>query len=162
MLIPFVALVTGTSSGFGLSMAKRALEAGDKVVATLRVPSDIAGIASAHPSSELAVIKVDVTRPEDVTNAFSEAKARFGRVDVVFNNAATSAIGEIESVPDADARRIFDVNFWGAAVVSREAVRFFREENPPGTGGLLLNMSSDTGHASVPCIGYYSAAKHGE
>ncbi|EKM52031.1 uncharacterized protein PHACADRAFT_212630 [Phanerochaete carnosa HHB-10118-sp] len=160
MSSPRVWLITGSSSGFGLAMCKSALAKGDKVVATLRRPSDISEFDSKYSSDVLHVAKVDVTRPEEVANAFREAKSQFGRVDVVFNNAASFVVGEVELVPDADARRVMEVNFWGAATVSKEAVRFFREDNPPGAGGLLLNVSSDAGFSSLACVGYYDAAKH--
>lgn len=143
-------------------MCKSALAKGDKVVATLRRPADISELAGMYSSDVLHIAKVDVTRPDEVTNAFREAKGRFGRVDVVFNNAASFVVGEVEAVPDADARHVMEVNFWGATNVSKEAVRFFREDNPPGTGGLLLNISSDAGFTSLACVGYYDAAKHGE
>lgn len=153
-------LVTGSSSGFGLSICRLALEKGDKVVATLRRPSDIAALAAQYPSDALLVGKVDVTHPKEVVGAFRAAKERFGRVDIVFNNAGFSITGEVEGVPEAEARRLMEVNFWGALAVSKEAVRFFREENPAGMGGTLFNMSSAAGHCGVPSMGYYSAAKH--
>ncbi|GJE91629.1 SDR family oxidoreductase [Phanerochaete sordida] len=152
-------LVTGSSSGFGLTICKLALERGNKVVATLRRPSDLDELARQYPPNALLVVQVDVTEPDDIASAFRAAKARFGRVDVVFNNAGTSLIGEVEGVPDADARRLMDVDFWGAAAVSREAVRFFREDNPRGAGGTLLVMSSSSGHCAVASMGYYCAAK---
>ncbi|GJE91659.1 SDR family oxidoreductase [Phanerochaete sordida] len=153
-------LVTGAASGFGLAVCKRALAEGDKVVATLRKPSDLDAFAKDYSQDRLLVLKVDVTSEDDVTSAFREAKARFGRVDVVLNNAAAAMLGEVEGVPVAAARSAMDVNFWGAVTVSKEAVRFFRDENPAAAGGLLLTMSSDSGHAFFPCLGYYNAAKH--
>ena len=154
--------VTGSSSGFGLSMVKLALEKGDKVMATLRKPSDLDDLAGKYPSTELRILKVDVTQPAEVADAFTEAKKQFGRVDVVFNNAGSFVVGEVEGTPEAVARSLMDVNFWGAASVSREAVRFFREENPAGAGGLLLNVSSSSGIVSFTCAGYYAATKHGK
>ena len=65
-------------------------------------------------------------------------------------------------MPDADARAIFETNFWGAAWVSREAVRFFREVNPAGAGGRLLQFSSVCGFQGMPGTAYYSATKFGE
>ena len=154
--------VTGSSSGFGLSMVRLALEKGDKVMATLRKPSDIDDLAKKYSSTELRILKVDVTQPAEVADAFIEAKKQFGRVDVVFNNAGSFVLGEVEGTPEAVARSLMDVNFWGAASVSREAVRFFREDNPVGAGGLLLNVSSNSGIVSAPSSGYYCAAKHGK
>lgn len=143
-------------------MCRLALAKGDKVVATLRRPSDIDEFASKYSPDVLYVTKVDVTRPEEVIRAFCDAKDRFGRVDVVFNNAASAVVGEIEMVPDADARHLMEVCLWGAIAVSKEAVRFFREDNPSGAGGLLLYNSSMYGYFPVPSVGYYVAAKHGE
>lgn len=99
-----------------------------------------------------------MTRPEDIAAAFAQTIERFGRCDVVFNNAGFGILGEIEStVPDDQARAMFEVNFWGAANVSREAVRVFREANLPNSGGRLLNMSSGAGFTGNAALGYYSA-----
>ncbi|GJE91656.1 SDR family oxidoreductase [Phanerochaete sordida] len=160
MNTPKVWLVTGAASGFGLAVCKHALAKGDKVVATCRKPSDLDVLAGAHSQDSLLVLKVDVTSEDDIMNAFREAKARFGRVNVVLNNAVAAVLCEVEGVPVDVARRSMDVNFWGAVAVSKEAVRFFREENPAGAGGLLLTMSSESGHTFFPCLGYYNAAKH--
>ncbi|GJE96132.1 NAD(P)-binding protein [Phanerochaete sordida] len=151
--------VTGSSSGFGLALCKLLLSKGDKVVATLRKPADLAGLSAQYDSNALLALELDVTHPEEITHTFATAKAHFGRVDVVFNNAGCAVVGEIEAVPEHDARALMDVDFWGAAAVSTAAVRFFREENPPGVGGLLLNVSSMFGHNAFACIGHYSAAK---
>ncbi|GJE91665.1 NAD(P)-binding protein [Phanerochaete sordida] len=156
---PRVWLVTGSSSGFGLAMCKHLLAKGDKVVATLRTPSALAALSAEHTSDALLVCSVDVTRPVDIRAAFRAAIAHFGRVDAVFNNAAANLIGEVEAVPDAAARELMDVNFWGAAAVAREAVRVFRDENPPSAGGLLFTMSSELGLRAFAALGYYCAAK---
>ena len=86
----------------------------------------------------LLVLKLDVTKQQDIIDAFQKAKEVFGRVDVVFNNAAYGVLAEVEGTPDDAARAVFDVDFWGAANVSREAVRFFRE-----VLSVLLNSSQD-------------------
>ncbi|GJE91664.1 NAD(P)-binding protein [Phanerochaete sordida] len=156
---PRVWLVTGSSSGFGLAMCKHLLAQGDKVVATLRKPSDLDALAAQHGPDALLVLPLDVTRPEEIAHAFAAAHAHFGHIDVVFNNAACAVVGEVEAVPEADARAVMDVNFWGAAAVSTAAVRFFRETNPRGVGGLLLTVSSEFGLSAFACVGYYSAAK---
>lgn len=109
----------------------------------------------------MLVLTLDVTSAPDISVAFQEAKAAFGRVDVVFNNAAVAVFGEVEGTPDDVARRVFEVNFWGGANVAREAVRFFREENPAGVGGRLLSVSSYVGLVPFGGCGYYSAAKAG-
>lgn len=153
--------VTGSSTGFGRETVIQALESGDKVVATLRKPAALYDLAKKYSADRLLVVKLDVTKPEDIDAAFVQAKAAFGRVDIVFNNAGYVAVGENEAVPDDVSRPLFEVNFWGAVHVSQRAVTFFREENKP-QGGLLLQNSAMVGLAGVPAIGFYSATKHGK
>lgn len=149
-------LVTGASSGFGRLLTETVLAEGEIAVATLRTPSDLEDLAAANPD-RLVVVKCDVTKPQDILFAFSHAIDKFGRVDVVFNNAGYTIVGEIEATPEDAARALFDVNFWGAVGVSREAVRVFREVNPPNAGGRLLNVSSGLGFGGGPITGIYSA-----
>lgn len=155
--------VTGCGSGFGRSMAQYALAQGDKVVATVRTGSATAldGLRAAHPGA-LLVVHLDVAHAKEIPRAFEQAQAAFGRVDVVFNNAGVSLVGEVEGTPEDAARKTFDVNFWGAVNVSREAVRFFREENERGVGGRLLVNSSFAGICPIACGGFYSSTKFGK
>ncbi|KAI0820889.1 NAD-P-binding protein [Trametes gibbosa] len=152
-------LITGSSTGFGRETVTQALEAGDKVVATLRKPAALDDLAAKYPASRLRVVQLDVTQPAQINSAFEQAKAAFGRVDIVFNNAGYVAVGESEAMPDEVARPLLEVNFWGAVHVSQRAVRFFREENTP-RGGLLLQNSSMFGLGGCPASSFYSAAKH--
>ncbi|KAG8221645.1 NAD(P)-binding protein [Butyriboletus roseoflavus] len=150
--------ITGASTGFGRILTEYLLEQGDRVVATLRKPEVLSGLVGQYPSSRLVVVKLDVTQHAEISAAFAKAQEAFGRVDVVFNNAGKMINGELESVNDEDAREMFDINFWGAAQVSREAVRFFRDVNQP-RGGRLLQVSSGVGISSLACYGHYSATK---
>lgn len=120
----------------------------------------LAELAAQYPSSQLLVLKMDVTEAEDVSKAFADAKAHFGRIDVVFNNAGLGHMGELEGTPEEFARAVLEVNFWGAVKVTKEAVRFFREENNP-QGGLLLQNSSMMGLIASQCTPFYVAAKWG-
>jgi NAD(P)-dependent dehydrogenase (short-subunit alcohol dehydrogenase family) len=104
------------------------------------------------------VLKVDVTSQADIDHAFARTKEVFGKLDVVFNNAgAVSVLGEAEMIPIDDARALFDVNFWGAVQVSRATIKFFREVNEPGRGGVLLQSSSVAGFAAIPVFSLYGA-----
>lgn len=153
-------LVTGSSSGFGRHVVVEALARGETVVATLRKPSDLDDLRAQYPPSQLLAVRLDVTKTDEIADAFRTAKHAFGRVDVVFNNAGTSFFANVEGTPEDRAHALFDVNFWGAANVMREAVRFFREENAPGAGGVLINLSSVVAVQGLPVFGYYSASKH--
>ena len=142
-------------------MTKLALKKGDIVVATARKPEVLDDLKAEYPSSQLITLQLDVSDPQHVKDAFKQAKASFGRVDVVFSNAGYGVLGEVEATPEDEARAMFDTNFWGAATVGREAVRFFREENRP-SGGFLIVTSSVVGVQATAGGGYYSASKHGE
>ncbi|KAH9923789.1 hypothetical protein B0H21DRAFT_154151, partial [Amylocystis lapponica] len=155
-------LITEASSGFGLEMTKRVLKNGDIAVATLRKPEVLADLEAQYSRDSLLVLKLDVSKTHDITDAFARTREVFGRLDVVFNNAGYTLLGEIEGTTDELARAVFEVDFWGAIHVSQEAVKFFREVNAPGVGGRLIQTSSILGRTSVASSGWYSAAKAGE
>jgi NAD(P)-dependent dehydrogenase (short-subunit alcohol dehydrogenase family) len=114
-------------------------------------------LVARYPQPQLLILRADVTTPDDVKAAFSRAKDVFGHIDVVYNNAGQLIVGEVEGVSIETARALFEVNFWGVVNVSIEAVRFFREDNPKGIGGTLLQMSSMITQVSCPAMGYYCA-----
>ena len=89
--------------------------------------------------------------------AFENGLERFGRVDIVFNNAGYFIMSEAEGMSDEHGRELFEVLFWGAANVSKEAVKVFRERNSP-LGGHLLQMSSRTALQVMPGGAHYAAA----
>ncbi|KAG1732561.1 hypothetical protein EDB19DRAFT_1733390 [Suillus lakei] len=160
MSSPRVWFITGTSSGFGRSMTEYALNQGDIVVATLRKPQVLSDLAARYPADKLLVLKVDVTKQEDIDEAFARTREAFGRLDVVFNNAGYAIFTEVEGTPVDKARELFETNFWGATNVSRAAVKFFREVNEPGKGGMILQVSSVGVFNAVPGLSYYAATKH--
>ncbi|KAM5541135.1 hypothetical protein V8D89_005064 [Ganoderma adspersum] len=151
--------VTGASTGLGRAMVEVALERGDIVVATARRPATLDDLAKLHPKDRLVVLPLDVTQPQQVVDAFAEATRAFGRVDVVFNNAGFGDIGELEGMEESLGRAVLETNFWGAICVTKEAVKCFRETNPPGAGGRLLQMSSYAGLVGLPGAAYYGASK---
>lgn len=138
-----------------------ALANGDNVVATLRKPEVLKELQDRTPADRLVVLKLDVTKEDEILNAFTKAKEKFGRVDVVYNNAGFSTATVVEATPDDAARTLFETNFWGSTRVSQEAVRFFREENPKSAGGRLIVISSIAGLNAYAGVGFYSATKYG-
>lgn len=141
-------------------MTKTVLDNGDIAIATLRKPSALDDLKAKYPSDKLHIVKLDVTNRDDIAAAFKYAEEKLGRIDIVFNNAGHSMLAEVEGTPDEVAKKMFDVNFWGAMNVSKEVVRFFREVNKP-QGGRLWNVSSIAGILPLASLGYYSASKHG-
>jgi len=105
------------------------------------------------------VVKLDVTKPEEVKVAFEKGVEKFGRIDVVVNNAGYAVLGEVEASPIEEGRAQFEVMLWGPVYISKEAVRVFREINPPGAGGRIFNLSSAGGYSAQPTLAYYNAAK---
>jgi NAD(P)-dependent dehydrogenase (short-subunit alcohol dehydrogenase family) len=138
-------------------MVEEVLRNGEIVVATLRKPSALDDLVARYPRTQLLVLPLDVTNEAQVKSAFSQAKEAFGRVDVVYNNAAQIFLQEIEGTPIDRAKAMMDTNFWGAASVSLEAVRFFREENPKGAGGTLVQVTSLVTLKGYPLVGIYSS-----
>ncbi|KAF8996906.1 NAD(P)-binding protein [Cyathus striatus] len=158
MSAPKIWFITGASSGFGLSVINHVLSKGDIAVATLRKPEVLSDLSTRYTDSQLLVLKLDVTKEDEIRSAFHAAETKFGRIDVVYNNAGYPILSELEGTPNNVARDMFEVNFWGASTISREAVRCFRDVNKPA-GGCLLQASSGAGAFGVPGLGYYSASK---
>ena len=149
-------IVTGASSGIGKCLVQEVLSRGDNVVALLRSPSALSELSKKYPSTQLLLVKCDVTNRKDVDDAFSEATKVFKRIDVVCNFAGYGFICEAENTPEKDARDMFEVNFWATAYISREAVKIFRDANG-SSGGKLFNVSSTVGISGDPALSYYSA-----
>ncbi|TFK84283.1 NAD(P)-binding protein [Polyporus arcularius HHB13444] len=156
---PKIWFITGASTGFGRVLTEIVLEKGDSVVATARRPAVLDDLVSNHPSDRLLTLKLDISLPEDVIAAFTAAKDKFGRIDIVVNNAGYGTLGEVEAFGDADARAIFETNFWGTANITKEAVKYMREVNPPGTGGKIFQVSSVAGVLGYAGMAHYSASK---
>lgn len=174
--------VTGCSSGLGLALIQEVLASGERVVATLRKPADIASLADKYPSTQLLVEQLDVTDAARTKAVFEATRAHFGRLDVVVNNAGYGMQGEFETFPEEAAKAMMDVLFWGPARICREvreaelsrpendkaydllmqAIRFMREVNPPGQGGRILNITSMGGFVGFPTGSFYHAGKFGQ
>src|SRR5579863_1193824 len=147
--------VTGSSRGFGRALVRAALEAGDLAAATARHPEQLADLAADYGDS-IHPIALDVTDPAAVATAIAEARARFGRLDVIVNNAGYANVSPIETTTDADFRAQFETNFWGVYNVSKAAIPVLREQG----GGLVIQISSVGGRVGgSPGIASYQAAK---
>ncbi|KAI0738869.1 NAD-P-binding protein [Daedaleopsis nitida] len=158
---PRVWLITGTSTGLGRALAEVILGKGDNVNATARDPASLGDLALKYTSDRLLVLPLDITNTEQVAGAFTRARDTYGRIDVVVNNAGIAALGEVEVVDEPAGRAVMETNFWGTLRVSKEAVKFFRDVNPPGHGGRLLQMSSYLGLLGAPGNSAYVASKFG-
>jgi NAD(P)-dependent dehydrogenase (short-subunit alcohol dehydrogenase family) len=147
--------ITGSSRGFGRSLAAAALEAGDCVVATARKPEQLDDLVELYGDRVLPVA-LDVTDRPAANAAVQEAVDRFGRMDVVVNNAGYANLAPVETTLEDDFRRQFDTNFWGVYNVSLAALPVLKAQG----SGTVVQFSSIGGRVgSTPGLGSYQAAK---
>ncbi|KAI0056013.1 NAD(P)-binding protein [Artomyces pyxidatus] len=151
--------ITGTSSGFGRALVEAVLNKNERVVATVRKTSALADLQAKYPETQLLVLTLDVTNAEQIAEAFKTIESHFHRLDVVVNNAGYALQGEVEGIPEAKARHQLEVIFWAPVNITKQAIRFFREVNPKGHGGRILNISSTLGYDSHHTLAYYAAGK---
>ena len=147
-------LVTGCSSGLGAALANQISKAGYRLVATARKTSTLGYL---EESPKILKLKLDVTSPPEIASVVAAAVEKFGRIDVVINNAGYGLGGEFEATTDADARRLVETNFWGPVNMTKEALRVFREVNPNGQGGTVVQVSSMGGYIGFPGQAFYHA-----
>ena len=146
--------ITGASRGFGREWTIAALERGDSVAGTARDTSTLDDLATQYPDT-LLPLKLDVTDKDAVAAAVKEAHDRFGRLDVVVNNAGYGQFGMIEEVSEQEARDQFETNVFGALWVTQAALPYLREQG----SGHILQVSSIGGISAFPNIGIYNASK---
>jgi NAD(P)-dependent dehydrogenase (short-subunit alcohol dehydrogenase family) len=147
--------ITGSSRGFGRSLAAAALEAGDNVVASARRPEQLADLAAKYGDRVLPVA-LDVTDAAAAQAALAAGLEKYGRIDVVVNNAGYANLAPVETADEADFARQFDTNFWGVYNVSRAALPLLKKQG----AGIVIQFSSIGGRVGqTPGLGSYQAAK---
>ncbi|HEU5135807.1 MAG TPA: SDR family oxidoreductase [Steroidobacteraceae bacterium] len=155
-----VALITGAGSGIGKATALAFLREGYRVVLAGRRADKLEAVArEAGESAETLCVLADVTKPDDVRALFDAAKARFGRVDVLFNNAGLNApFLPLEDMPYEKWREVIDTNLTGAFLCTQQAFRLMKDQEP--RGGRIINNGSISAHTPRPNSAPYTASKH--
>jgi NAD(P)-dependent dehydrogenase (short-subunit alcohol dehydrogenase family) len=148
--------ITGTSKGFGRVWAESALARGDRVVATARDVKTLAPLVQRY-GEQIAAITLDVTNKAAVDAAVTGAQARFGRLDVLINNAGYGLFGAIEEVNEAEARAQLETNLFGALWVTQAVLPIMRAQR----SGHIIQISSIGGVNAFPTVGLYHASKWG-
>jgi NAD(P)-dependent dehydrogenase (short-subunit alcohol dehydrogenase family) len=148
-------MITGCSTGFGRELATSALDKGYRVVVTARKTDDIQDIVSQYPDTAIA-IKLDVTKQDDIKSSVQQAMDKFGRIDVLVNNAGIGYFGAVEESEDDEVRRMFEINFFGLANMTKEVLPVMRKQR----SGHIVNIASIGGLVSFPAVGFYNATKY--
>jgi short-subunit dehydrogenase len=152
-----IVVITGASSGIGLTTAEMAAERGAKVVLAARSESDLAAaVARIRAKGGRATsVVADVANPADVESIAQHAVDSYGAIDTWVNDAGISVYGRLADVSLNDKRRVFDVTFWGVVHGCDAALPRLRQK-----GGVIVNIGSELSDMSAPLQGIYSAAKH--
>jgi NAD(P)-dependent dehydrogenase (short-subunit alcohol dehydrogenase family) len=146
--------ITGASRGFGRSWASAALERGDSVAATARDLAALDDLVETYGERFLP-LKLDVTDRDADFDAVRQAHEKFGRIDVVVNNAGYGHFGMVEEITEAEARAQMETNLFGALWITQAALPFLREQG----SGHILQVSSIGGISAFPLVGMYHASK---
>jgi NAD(P)-dependent dehydrogenase (short-subunit alcohol dehydrogenase family) len=149
-----VYLITGTSSGFGRALAEAVLQRGDRAVLTARKPETVNDLVEQNPQNAIAV-RLDVTNAAQRQSAVQAALDKFGRVDVLVNNAGYGTLGRFEEFSSEQLRQQMEVNFFAAAEMTRVLLPVMRRQK----SGHILNVSSVGGIVSLGGFAVYCASK---
>ncbi|MEK1891994.1 MAG: oxidoreductase [Rhizobium sp.] len=148
-------LITGCSTGFGRELAKLTIARGWPTVMTARDRARVADLASAHEANALA-LDLDVTDPAQVKAAVAAAEQRFGRVDVLVNNAGYGYQSTVEEAEEQEIRDQFEANVFGLFSMTRAVLPGMRQRRH----GHIINITSVAGFIGFPGSGFYAASKH--
>jgi short-subunit dehydrogenase len=153
-----VVVITGATSGIGLTTARMAAEGGAQLVLAARNADALDQLASElrRKGTQVATVAADVGQPADVERIGQTAMQRFGRIDTWINNAGVSIFGRNEDIPVEDMQRLFQTNYWGVVHGSLEAVKHMKTRG----GGAIINLGSELSDHSIPLQGIYAASKH--
>jgi len=146
--------ITGCSTGFGRELAKEVLAAGYRAAVASRNTDDVKDIVDAYPDHAVA-IKLDVTQADQISAAVAQVQEAFGQIDVLVNNAGIGYFGAIEESEEDEVRRMFEINFFGLANVTKAVLPILRKQR----SGHILNVASIGGLVGFPAVGFYNATK---
>ena len=153
-----VAVITGASMGIGEAIARLFLEEGARLVLCARDLGRVREAATRIGGSDenTLCLACDVGKREQVDSVMRWTVKRFGRIDILVNNAGFGLNDSVERMSVSDLRRMFDTNFFGMLDCMQAAIPIMRQQG----GGDIVNISSVSGHISMPYMGGYAASKH--
>jgi short-subunit dehydrogenase len=149
-----VVIITGASSGIGKALAKGFAAKGSKLVLAARRIENLKELEKEFPGVEIESVETDVSKEEDCRRLIEKSVARFGKIDVLINNAGISMRAIFEKVDLSVLKRLMDVNFWGTVYCTKFALPYLLE-----TRGSVVGIISIAGHVGLPGRMGYSASK---
>jgi NAD(P)-dependent dehydrogenase (short-subunit alcohol dehydrogenase family) len=154
LVMPSVFFLTGSSRGLGRAIAEAVLESGHQLVATARSPQSLDDLVAAH-GHQILPLALDVTDADSAQAAIASGIERFGRIDVVVNNAGYADLAAVEDFTLEDFRRQIDTNLFGVVNVTKAALPVLRGQG----GGHIIQISSIGGRLATPGLSAYQSAK---
>ena len=148
-------LITGASRGLGLAVTEAVLEAGDMVIATARNPETLSHLVEQFGESKVLPLALDVVNYKDVLDVVKKGQDKFGRIDVVVNNAGYANAAAVEDIELDDFRAQVDTNFYGVVHVSKAIIPVLRKQG----SGHIFQVSSLGGRVGTPGLAAYQSAK---
>ncbi len=149
-----VIMVTGASQGIGRATARLLAERGARVVLAARAEDKIADLEKELPGS--FAVRADMRKPDDIARLVQAAMEKFGRIDILINNAGQGMYGPVEKVNVADYREIMDLNVFGVLLAMQAVIPEMRKQG----GGMILNVSSRVSKNYFPNLGAYASTKY--
>ncbi|MGO2300211.1 oxidoreductase [Paucilactobacillus nenjiangensis] len=146
-------LITGTSTGFGKNLVEELQKTNAKIAATAR---NVAKIQHWADNKNTLLLELDVTKEDQVAKAVSDTIDKFGRIDVLVNNAGWGYFGSVEEADEKAVRSLMETNFWGLSAMTRAVLPTMRSQK----SGQIINISSIAGILGGAGIAYYNATKH--
>lgn len=146
--------ITGISSGLGKALAQSVMENGDFVIGTFRNQTQ-ADVFNNKYTDKAFALTLDITKPTEIENVFKLISDKFGKVDVLVNNAGFGFAGAIEETSIAETREIFETNFFGTLKLTQTFLPMLRQQK----GGHIIQISSHGGFKAFPGFGIYNASK---
>lgn len=148
-------LVTGSSRGLGRAIVEAAIQDGANVIATARAPEQLQSLVDKYGSDRIYPVALDVTKYDDVVKAVKAGHERFGRIDVVVNNAGYANVASVEDIDIQDFRTQVDTNFLGVVYVSKAVLPILRQQG----SGHIIQISSVGGRVGTAGLSPYQASK---
>jgi len=147
-------LITGCSTGFGRELALMALEQGYSVAVAARNTDDVKDITVKYPDRALPV-RLDMAQRNEISAAVEKVRTHFGRIDVLVNNAGIGYFASMEESKEEEARKMFEVNFFGLTKLTQQVLPLMRKQK----SGHIINVSSIGGLIGYPALSFYNATK---